>query len=181
MAGPKKLCWLDLTFIEKWIGKRLQQIKRCEKWNSGQTCLKGWREGTFVVKIALKVVVGTVVVLTTLAVDDSGVKDVVTFKGRLVVCCSLSLDWRATIGFWGTLSKMLFCSRKPSTNCLMVSSLLSSSPTSNSWATFFFFFLNFLCLGLFLLNKSFTRTLVTIRSGQLAQFYSVSFYNQGQV
>ena len=51
-----------------------------------------------VVKIALKVVVGTVVVLTTLAVDDSGVKDVVTFKGRLVVC-SLSLDWRATIGF----------------------------------------------------------------------------------
>ena len=52
-----------------------------------------------VVKIALKVVVGTVVVLTTLAVDDSGVKDVVTFKGRLVVVCSLSLDWRATIGF----------------------------------------------------------------------------------
>ena len=37
------------------------------------------------VKIALKVVVGTVVVLTTLAVDDSGVKAVVTFKGRFVV------------------------------------------------------------------------------------------------
>ena len=49
------------------------------------------------VKIVLKVVVGTVVVLTTLAVDDSGVKDI-TFNGWLVVC-SMLLDWRATIGF----------------------------------------------------------------------------------